>query len=132
MEELSHNQQDLCRQSISLYSQLNEDQRSVYDTVLHIVCLGEHFTGFVSGHGGTGKTFLWRAIMKTLRSRGHIVLAVASSGVASLLLPGGRTAHSRFRIPLDLHEESRCAIARGTNLAELLCRASLIIWENTS
>jgi hypothetical protein len=34
-----------------------------------------------------------------------------------------------FRIPLDLHEESRCAIARGTNLAELLCRASLIIWD---
>jgi hypothetical protein len=66
---------------------------------------------------------------QTLRSRGHIVLAVASSGVASLLLPGGRTAHSRFRIPLDLHEESRCAIARGTNLAELLCRASLIIWD---
>jgi ATP-dependent DNA helicase PIF1 len=56
-------------------------------------------------------------------------LVVVSSGVASLLLPGGRTTHSRFRIPLDLHEESRCAIVRGTNMAELLCRASLIIWD---
>jgi ATP-dependent DNA helicase PIF1 len=106
MEELSHNQQNLYTQSISLYSQLNEDQRIVYDTVLHVVCSGEHFTGFVLGHGGTGKTFLWCAVMETLRSRGHIVLAVASSGVASLLLPGRRTAHSWSRIPLDLHEES--------------------------
>jgi hypothetical protein len=128
MEELLHNQQDLFTQSISLCSQLNEDQRSI----LHIVCSGECFTGFVSGHGGTGKTFLWRAIMATLRSRGHTVLVVVSSGVASLLLPGGRTTHSRFRIPLDLHEESRCAIVRGTNLAELLCRASLIIWDEAA
>jgi hypothetical protein len=88
MEELSHDQQDLFVQSTALCSQLNEDQRYVYDDVLHVVCSGGQFTGFVSGHGGTGKTFLWRAIMATLRSRGHIVLAVASSGVASLLLPG--------------------------------------------
>ncbi|GKB15919.1 DNA helicase [Tanacetum coccineum] len=31
-----------------------------------------------------------------------IILAVASSGIASLLLPAGQTAHSRFKIPLDL------------------------------
>jgi uncharacterized radical SAM superfamily protein len=81
------------------------------------VSVGGELTTFMSDHGGTGKTFLWRTIMATLRSQGHIILAVASSGVASLLLPGGRTSHLRFHIPLELHEESRCAIARGTNLA---------------
>ncbi|GJX85288.1 uncharacterized protein Tco_0336062 [Tanacetum coccineum] len=43
----------------------------------------------------TGKTFLYQTIISRLRSERRIVLAVASSGVASLLLPAGRTAHSR-------------------------------------
>jgi len=37
-----------------------------------------------------------------LRSKGQIVLTVASSGIAALLIPGGRTAHSRFAIPINL------------------------------
>ncbi|GJZ36230.1 DNA helicase [Tanacetum coccineum] len=46
-------------------------------------------------HGGTGKTFLLKTIISSLQSLGKILLAVASSGIASLLLPAGRTAHSR-------------------------------------
>ncbi|GKB33692.1 DNA helicase [Tanacetum coccineum] len=42
------------------------------------------------------------AILYTLRSEGKVVMVVASSGIASLLLLVGRTAHSRFKIPLDL------------------------------
>lgn len=57
------------------------------------------------------------------------MLTVASSGVASLLLPGGRTAHSRFKIPCDLDESSVCDIKRGTMLAELVQQTSLIIWD---
>nr|GEV15652.1 nucleic acid-binding, OB-fold protein [Tanacetum cinerariifolium] len=34
---------------------------------------------FVYGHGGTGKTFLWKTIIFSLRSKGKIVLVVASS-----------------------------------------------------
>ncbi|GJR45664.1 ATP-dependent DNA helicase PIF1-like protein [Tanacetum coccineum] len=37
-----------------------------------------------------------------------IVLAFASSGIACLLLLAGRTAHSRFVIPLDLMENNTC------------------------
>uniref|UniRef100_A0A6N2MNQ0 ATP-dependent DNA helicase n=1 Tax=Salix viminalis TaxID=40686 RepID=A0A6N2MNQ0_SALVM len=36
---------------------------------------------------GTGKTFLWHTIINRVRSESLIVLAVASSGIASLLLP---------------------------------------------
>ncbi|XP_076921293.1 uncharacterized protein LOC143582659 [Bidens hawaiensis] len=38
----------------------------------------------------------------------EIVLNVASSGITSLLLEGGRTAHSRFLIPINLTEDSQC------------------------
>jgi hypothetical protein len=55
---------------------------------------------FIDGLGGTGKTFLYRAVMANLRSRGQIVLATASSGIAATLLPGGRTTHSRFKLTI--------------------------------
>jgi thymidylate kinase len=51
---------------------------------------------FIDGYGGTGKTFIWRAISAAIRSRGEIVLTIASNGIAALLIPGGRTAHYLF------------------------------------
>ncbi|GJT31526.1 DNA helicase [Tanacetum coccineum] len=53
------------------------------------VSKGEQELIFVYGHGGTGKTFLWKTVFSSLRYEGKIVLAVASSGIASLLLPAG-------------------------------------------
>jgi hypothetical protein len=72
---------------------------------------------------------LWNAIIAHLRSERKSVLAVASSGVASLLLPKGRTTHSRFKIPYDLNETRICNVKRGTTLAELIKVTSLIIWD---
>ncbi|KAL4564496.1 hypothetical protein LXL04_028560, partial [Taraxacum kok-saghyz] len=46
-----------------------------------------------------------------------------------MLLPGGRTAHSRFRIPLEIDKDSYCAIDVGSDLAELINIAELIIWD---
>lgn len=46
-----------------------------------------------------------------------------------MLLPGGRTAHSRFKIPLNPDESSCCSINLGTELAGLIQEASLIIWD---
>nr|GEW40490.1 helicase-like protein [Tanacetum cinerariifolium] len=56
----------------------------------------------------------------TLRSEEKIVLAVASSGIASLLLPSGRTTHSRFKLPLGLTEESLCRITKNSHLGKCL------------
>ncbi len=58
-----------------------------------------------------------------------IVLCVASSGIASLLLPGGRTSHSRLRIPLNLHESSQCNIDKNSELGDLLRQVTLLIWH---
>ncbi|GJV52268.1 ATP-dependent DNA helicase PIF1-like protein [Tanacetum coccineum] len=77
----------------------------------------------------TGKTFLYQTIISRLRSERRIVLAVSSSGIASLLLPAGRIAHSRFVIPLDLMENSTCEIKQNTQLAEIMQEVQLIIWD---
>ncbi|XP_074314966.1 uncharacterized protein LOC141651143 [Silene latifolia] len=57
--------------------------------------------------------------------------AVASSGIAATLIPGGVTAHSRLSIPLNVNEDSTCSrIKPGGDLTELLIRAKLIIWDD--
>jgi hypothetical protein len=46
-----------------------------------------------------------------------------------LLLASRRTAHSRFKIPLQVDDNSFCDIKRGTNLSNLLKESALIIWD---
>ena len=46
-----------------------------------------------------------------------------------MLLPRGRIAHSRFKIPFDITETAVCAVKRGTMLAELIQVVSLVIWD---
>ena len=67
--------------------------------------------------------------MATICKDNDIATAVASLGIASLLLPGGRTAHSRFKIPINLTEDSLCQIPRQSDEDKLLQKASVIIWD---
>jgi hypothetical protein len=113
----------------SLVAQLNDDQWKVYNTIIGRVHSRSPGFFFVCGHGGIGKTSQWTTLFASLRSEKKIVLAVASSGVASLLLLKGRTAHSRFKIPFDINDASTCNVNRGTMLAELIKIATLIIWD---
>lgn len=112
MEEQSYDVDMLAVQASEQLSKLNLNQRHIYDAILHSVHNNIGHTFFVHGFGGTGKTFLWNTLLNTVRSTGKIALAVASSGIASLLLPGGRTPHSRFRMPLHIHEHSVCSIKK--------------------
>lgn len=57
---------------------------------------------------------------------------MASSGIAATLLPGGRTAHSRFHITLKIDCHSIAGIKHGSPLAELIKQTSLIIWDEAS
>ncbi|XP_071722562.1 uncharacterized protein [Rutidosis leptorrhynchoides] len=84
---------------------------------------------FVYKFGGTGKTFLYETITAKLRSMGFIVVAVASSRIPAPLLTGGTTGHSRFRIPIAPDKNATCDVKKHTNLAELIQRSSLIIWD---
>lgn len=108
------------------FTLLNEDQNKVYEAVLNSVNNNSGKIFFLYGPGGTGKTFVYNTIINKLRSE-KIVIPVASSGIAALLLPGGRTAHSRFKIPLNLFDDSVCDITVGTVLADLLIQSKLII-----
>ena len=60
---------------------------------------------------------------------GKIALAVASSGIAAELLEGGQTAHSCFKIPIPISDESVCSISLQSSHAELMRRTALICWD---
>ncbi|CAN0926292.1 ATP-dependent DNA helicase PIF1 [Linum grandiflorum] len=113
----------------SSYAALNTDQKLAHEAVLSSLANKKSQLYFLYGHGGTGKTFLYNCIISKVRSLGQIALVVASSGIATTLLPGGVTAHSRFKIPIDVDHSSTCAIKKGTALARLIEQATLIVWD---
>ncbi len=128
-EELAYDRHSLTTDADNAEDKLNDDQRNAYETILNVVTNKEGKLFFVYGSGGIGKTFVSTTLLSRLRGQGKIVLAVAASGIASLLLPSGRTAHSRFKIPIDLHDESTYNITQHMKMAELVRKADLIIWD---
>ncbi|XP_071740486.1 uncharacterized protein [Rutidosis leptorrhynchoides] len=128
-DELRYDRIALRSEHDILFSSLTSEQKGVYEVIVSAVNNNVGGVFFVYGYGGTGKTFLWKTVSTAIRSKGKIVLNVASSGIASLLLNGGRTAHSRFVIPINITEDSFCSINVNSQLADLLRETSLIIWD---
>ncbi|XP_072088107.1 uncharacterized protein [Arachis hypogaea] len=109
-DELRYDRRNLAVEHTTYLQQLTEEQRLVYEQIMQTVNNGKGRVFFLYGYSGTGKTFFWKTLAAAIRSKGKIVITVASSGIASLLLPGGKTAHSCFAIPLNLDEFSTCNI----------------------
>ena len=86
-------------------------------------------TFFLDAPGGYGKSFVANLLLATVRSRGGVALAVASSGIAALLMSGGTTAHSQFKIPIPPEAHSMCNLRPQTSAAKLVKAAQLIIWD---
>ncbi|XP_020961168.1 ATP-dependent DNA helicase PIF1-like [Arachis ipaensis] len=128
-EELAYDTNELIHTNLYTEQKMTHEQRLVFDEILNAVITDSGGFYFVYGHGGCSKTFIWNGLSSAIRSREKIVLNVASSGIASLLLPGGRTAHSRFSIPITITDESTCNIKHVSLKDELLIQSSLIIWD---
>ncbi|KAJ7521307.1 hypothetical protein O6H91_19G047200 [Diphasiastrum complanatum] len=103
-------------------SHLNGDHRGIFDCVVYgHVERQQSGVFFVDDLGGIGKTFLYNVMLSYVRAKGWIVVAIASSGIATLLMKGGRTAHSRFKIPPnDMHETSTGNISKQSELGRLI------------
>ncbi|UYV75805.1 hypothetical protein LAZ67_13001409 [Cordylochernes scorpioides] len=71
------------------------------------------------------------SISAKLRLEGLVVCAAASSGIAATLLDGGRTAHSLFKLPLNLYDDELavCNIAKQSATSKILQQSSLFIWD---
>ncbi|POS81703.1 hypothetical protein EPUL_006620, partial [Erysiphe pulchra] len=130
---LNYNQEEERIQHSESISMFSPGQQQAYSTIINTVDTNiRPDIFFLQGSAGTGKTFLYKTLCNYYRSQGGIVLCVASSSIASLLLPGGSMANSLFRIPIECTDTSRCHISRQTKLERLLSVTKLIIWDEVT
>ncbi len=108
---------------------LNICQETAVTAVFNAIAQGEGAIFFLDGPGGSGKTFVYSVLLASIRRDGHVAIAVASSGIAVLLLEGGRTSHSVFKIPIAIGRDSMCSIPMQSDFAELFRKAKLIVWD---
>ncbi|PHU14581.1 hypothetical protein BC332_15786 [Capsicum chinense] len=100
-----------------LYKKLNKDQFKEYNTIMERIFSHRVGAFFINGPRGIGKTFLYCALLAIIQSKGYIALATTTSGVAASILPGGRTAHSRFKISINVDDTFSCNISKQNMLA---------------
>ena len=77
------------------------EQRAISTTAINSVTSNRPGAYMADSPAGTGKTFTEKVIAARLRGDGRVVPTVASTGIAALQLPGGWTAHSMFKWPLE-------------------------------
>nr|XP_009804431.1 PREDICTED: uncharacterized protein LOC104249653 [Nicotiana sylvestris] len=96
-------------EDLLLHRKVNTEQKIAYDIILKRVFANESGAFFIDGPGGSGKTFLYCALLATVRSKGYVALATTTSGVTASILPG-----------------------KQSSLASLICDAKLIVWDEVS
>ncbi|XP_074370042.1 uncharacterized protein LOC141711481 [Apium graveolens] len=106
LEETNYYRKEMLQQHEQLVSNLNEEQKNVYEAILNSVDKNDGGFFFVYRSGCCGKTYLWNTLITKLR-----------------------TAHSRFKIPLKLDEESSCSIPHNSDIAKFIKETRLIIWD---
>ena len=122
------------------YARLNVGQRDCFYKITQAVDIASitpleirpphHAYFFVQGAAGTGKTTLYHTISQYYHAKNQPVICVASSGIAALLLPGGRTSHSMFKIPIEIDSQSICGLKpRDEFVQSVLRHVALIIWD---
>lgn len=110
---------------------LVNDQKYAFDVITESVMNHEGRVFYLDAPGGAGKTFLLNLLLAQIRSSGKVALAVASSGIAANLLSGGRTAHSTFKLPLNVlfDTEYVCPIRKNGPLGKILQETSFVVWD---
>ncbi|CAK0837851.1 unnamed protein product [Prorocentrum cordatum] len=128
--------EEICKEMDAFDSlSLNDDQQAIFDFARDRVdgCKGDAAADvtYIDGPAGRGETHVYKQILHYVRMTGRVALAVAMSGVAALLLPGGRTAHSRLPVPIPL-EGYKANVKPQYAAARLIRDAAVIIWDEAS
>jgi hypothetical protein len=117
---------------------LNPEQRVLVDEVLE--ALEEIKQGhapkcrayFLDGPGGTGKTMVYNTLLACCRSQNIKVSPSAWTGIAAILLTGGRTCHSLFKLPVPILDTSVCHVSPTSVHAAFLRSVSMFIIDEAS
>ncbi|AQK71525.1 hypothetical protein ZEAMMB73_Zm00001d016710 [Zea mays] len=100
-------------EDVAMKETLNEEQRSAYDKILSVVDTNNGGVFFVDGPGQdcSCNSYIW---------------------CCGFHIAWGRTAHSRFKIPLTIDDGAVCSFTKQSGTTKLLQKASLIILDEAS
>ncbi|XP_029657713.1 ATP-dependent DNA helicase pif1-like [Octopus sinensis] len=110
---------------------LLEGQLRIYNEINRKIEENDGKIFFIDAPGGTGKTYLLNLLLAKARCNNKIAIAVASTGIAATLLDGGRTAHSMFKLPLNLAKDMEpvCNIKGNSLIGTIIRDCNLIVWD---
>ncbi len=100
-QELDYDTAHESAAAMRLRTSMNTEQAAAFDSIRQIVDASSGGVFFLEGIGGSGKTYVYNALLHYVRGHGKIACASAFSGVAALLLIGGQTSHKRFGLPIS-------------------------------
>jgi len=121
-------------------SMMNEGQKSAFKAIVASIPTPSENNNnnnnnkklfFMDAPAGTGKTYLLNTVLAHARSLGHIAIAVASSGVAGMLLSGGSTFHSRTKAPLFEHRREFPIPSERDEMYHVWREAEIIVWDES-
>ncbi|KNZ77114.1 hypothetical protein J132_06853 [Termitomyces sp. J132] len=112
-EETDYDVEELKRRVDENKARFNGEQLGAFNEVINSVDNNLGKMIIVHSAGRCSKTFICNTLASAVQSNRDVALCVASSGIAALLLEGGRTAHSRFKIPIPALDISIANIKRG-------------------
>ena len=130
--ERTYDTEDQRRISDELLSKIhdNASQNDLFESVQAALQKEAPNVVYADDAAGTGKTTVYCAILADLRAQGKLALSHAFFGIAAQLLPGGRTTHSRFRLPVPLPlRDATCNVGTTSVEAKVLREAELLIFD---
>ena len=98
----------------------NPEQATAFDAVLESVTNNQGLLFFIHAAGSCGKTFLYNTIAAEIKRREQVVLCIASSRIAALLLNSERTFHSYFKIPISIHKNSVAGLKQNSYMFSVI------------
>ena len=93
---------------LKMIQTLNVEQRAEFYLIMNHVGKKVGHVFFVDGPGGTGKIYLYKALVAKVCSMNLIAIGTTTSGIAASIMPRGCIAHSRFKIPIKLDNNTVC------------------------
>jgi len=127
---------DLDKLEEEYYGRLNAGQKTIIDEVESALKINAENDGprlfFLTGNAGTGKSFLYNTAICRSRKLKFKVIPTASTGMAATLIFSGTTAHSAFRMGIDIEPGVIPLIARESFFGKRISEADFIIIDEVS
>ena len=136
-------QQNFNAQPDAVRDTLNQEQLHAADTVIEAVREASLLRNaglpenrerlfYIDGRAGTGKTYLYNYIISVLRQDNYNVSTSAWTGIAAVLLHGGRTIHSTFKVPVSKDDKLHCIVNNQSEYANYLRSIDVFILDEAS